>query len=313
MVSFNVVLVNVLALILLSIPGFILIKFRIMKDISGGITYILLYICQPILTFVSFQKINYSSGALINIGLAAVFSFLGIGLSIIMNFIIFSKWKKVEKAKVYKYGAVFSNCAFMGIPLIQSVFGVQNPEIIVYATVFITFFNLFSWTAGIYAMTGDIKYISLKKAVLNPPTIAFILSLPLFFINFHLTDYSYFGEKLFDSLEMIAYMITPLSMIIIGMKLAQMNLKDMFLSLGVYFASFIKLIICPIFMLLLLMPFDIDVILKTSLVFSMAMPAAMTTVIFSQTFGGDVKEASALVMLSTLLSLLSIPLIFLLI
>jgi hypothetical protein len=313
MTSFSIVLINVLSLILLTIPGYILIKTKLMKDISGSITYILLYICQPLLTFVSFQKINYSSNASLNLGLAAVFSFLGIGIGIILNFLIFRKWKNNNKAKVYRYGAVFSNCAFMGIPLIQSVFGNDNPEIIVYATVFITFFNLFSWTAGIYAVSGDKKYISLKKAIINPPTIAFFISLPFFFLNIHITDFSLVGEKLFDSLNMIANMITPLSMIVIGMKLAQMSFKELFLSKGVYFASFIKLILCPILMLLILLPFNVDEVLKISLVFSMAMPSAMTTVIFSQTFGADVKEATSLVMLSTLLCLVTVPLMFLLI
>ena len=312
MVSFNIVLVNVLSLILLSIPGFILIKTKIMKDASGSLTYILLYVCQPLLTFVSFQRINYSSDTSLNLGIAALFSFLGLGLGILLNFVIFSKWKS-EKAKVYRYGAIFSNCAFMGIPLIQSVFGNDNPEIIVYATVFITFFNFFSWTAGIYAISGDKKYISFKKAIINPPTIAFFISLPLFFLNIHIADFSLFGEKVFTSLTMIANMITPLSMIIIGMKIAQMSFKEMFLSKGAYFASFVKLILYPLFMLLILLPFNIDEVLKISLVFSMAMPSAMTTVIFSQTFGGDVKEASSLVMLSTLLCLVTIPLMFLLI
>lgn len=309
--SFTVILVNVLALVLLAIPGYFLIKTRLTPDLSGGITNILLYVCQPVLTFVSFQKIAYSKEMLKNLGLVGAFSLVGMLIVILLSFLIFSKFKDQNKAKAYKYGAVFSNCAFMGIPFLQSVFGKDNPEIIVYATIFIAVFNLLSWTLGAYAISGDKRFINIKPVLLNPPTLALIVSLPLFFLDIHIADYGIFTEKLFDSLGMIAAMLTPLSMIILGMKLAQMNIKEIFLSYGCYFASFIKLIICPLIMMLLLAPFKLDEVLMYSLVFSMAMPTAMTTIMFSEAFGGDAKEASSLALLSTLLSLITIPLIYL--
>ena len=217
------------------------------------------------------------------------------------------------------FRSVFGNCGFMGLPFLNTLFGV-NGEILVYCAVVIAVFNLLCWTLGIYVITGDKKFISVKKAVLNPITVPLILGLLLFFIlKAPLTDVftegsaiDMFFEKLMYAFNLLSEAVTPISMTVLGINLAEMNFKEIFLNVRAFVASLFKLVVMPFIVIavFLIIP-GVSELIKYTVFFTLAMPTATNTMLFSEQYGGNVKEASSSVLLSTILSILTISLIFL--
>lgn len=320
-VDFLSVLITVGALILLAIPGFILKKCRALpENATRTLTTVLLYIGQPLLTFMSFQKTEYRPSILTNMlimaGLALAVHLLMIGLVTL----IFMRKKGDARVRVVKFASVFGNCGYMGLPFLQAMFP-NSGEVIIYGAVIVAVFNLISWTLGIYLITGEKKYVQIKKAILNPPFIALAVSLPLFIllkqpIGTLGMDGSYVRlmfEKLTASLNLLADLVTPLSMIILGMRLAEMNVRQVFANPWVYCSSVLKLTVMPLiaFAFVALIP-NLAVELRFALFFTFAMPTATQTLLFSEQFGGEPYTASSAVLLNTALSVLTIPIMSLL-
>ena len=170
-VSFFDVFITVLFLLLLSVPGFIFAKIKMFpKTASETLSVIVLYGCQPILIITSFQGCAYDPKIALNMLLVA-------GIALVVHLIMFAlvkfiffKWESEEKVKLVKYLSVFSNCGFMGLPFLQSLFtdAALQAELVVYCAVILAVFNILNWTFGVYILTKDKKEISAKKIILNP-------------------------------------------------------------------------------------------------------------------------------------------------
>ena len=185
MISFFDVFITVLFLLLLTIPGFILAKAKMLpQSASEVLSVIVLYGCQPILVFTSFQGCSFDAEIAINMLIVAGLALLAHLLMFAVAKLVFFKWGKDDKVKTVKYLCAFSNCAFMGLPFLQSLFTEPSlqSELIIYCAVVLAVFNILTWTFGVYIMTGDKKQISLKKVVLNPVIIAVAFSLIVFFV-----------------------------------------------------------------------------------------------------------------------------------
>lgn len=321
-VDFLNVLITVFALVVLAVPGFLLKKFKMLpENATKALTTVLLFASQPCLTFMSFQKTAYHSEVLVNMLILAGLVFLVHAVMIALILIVLGrKGNNDKKVNVVKFASIFGNCGFLGIPFLQSLFPGNN-DVIVYAGVFVAVFNFLSWTVGIFLITGDKKFISIKKAFLNPPFIALLISLPLFiilqkplssvgasgsFINIFLTKFS-------NSLDLLGNSVTPLSMTILGIRLAEMKLKQLFTNFWVYFSTCFKLIVMPFVAFVILLIFSsIAMEIKVTLLFICSMPSATQTLLFSEQYGGEPYTASTAVLLSTILAIISIPLISLL-
>lgn len=132
----------------------------------------------------SFQKTEYRPEILTNMLIMAGLAFLVHAVMIAVVMLVFvKKGSEDKRVNVVKFASVFGNCGFMGLPFLQSMFkGELEGEIIIYGAVIVAVFNFLSWTVGIFLITGDKKFIKVKKAVFNPPFIALVISLPLFII-----------------------------------------------------------------------------------------------------------------------------------
>ncbi|MBE5756597.1 MAG: hypothetical protein E7342_02240 [Clostridiales bacterium] len=319
-VSFISVLITVFTLVVVAVPGFILGKMKMFNDgAKKTLSTFLLFICQPFLTFMSFQKAGYSSD--IGINMLIVAGTTALAHIILIAIIEISCRKKAtdQKIRVLRYASIFGNCGFMGIPFLQTLFG-SSGEILIYGAVVIAIFNLFAWTIGIYQITGDKKFISLKKAIFNPATSALIIGLIVFFsLKVPIKDIAIEGSTLDNFLEkmvisgnLLADMVTPLGMAILGLNLADMRFKEIFLNPRAYLGAFVKLVFMPFVVILIFLVFkEVDVLVKYTVFFTLSMPAATNTIMFAEQYGGDGREASSSVLLSTLLSVLTISLMFL--
>lgn len=327
-IDFLSVLFTVFSLVILAVPGYIAIKTKILNAKGADVlSSLVLYIAQPAMLFMSFQKTKYDPNIALNLLYVALLTIATHLIMILLVSLIIHKdadEKKNKIKKVVKYASVFGNCGYMGLPFLQMLFsgaGNFQNEILIYGGAVISIFNLMSWSIGVFMISGDKKQVSVKKMLLNPNIIAILLGLILFlFVKTPLIELTNEGTtlnsvltKLTGSINLIADMVTPLSMIVIGIKLANVNFKKLFTNLWVYYSCALKLIAMSIISMLIVSFLPVSTIVKYAVFFTMSMPSATSTAMFAIKFDADGEFASIVVLLSTVLSILTIPLMFLVI
>lgn len=322
-ISFLTVLIAVASLILLAIPGFILSKTKLLGEkAQSAFSTFVLYGAQPCMVLMGFQNTSFNAEIGLNVLIVAG---LTIAVHLIMAGIICLLVKlkgDVCKRKVIRYGSMFSNCGFMGFPFLQMVFAGSSyiGEVMIYAAVVVAIFNVLSWTLGVYLITGDKKNVSIKKVALNPTIIAVVIGFLLFFtvkvpfveLPTPNTTLHTIVSKFINSINVIGDTVTPLSMTVIGMKLASANFKELFLDSSGYLVCGMKLIVMAIVTMLCVCFLPVAETIKYVLVFLLSMPCATSTALYPTLFGGDGKSATSYVLLTCICCILTIPLMFLL-
>lgn len=193
---------------------------------------------------------------------------------------------------------MYSNCGFIGIPLINSVLGSSG---VFYLTAYMVAFNLFSWTHGVILMEKKCSLRNLKEGVLSPMFLSTVAAVLLFFIRFRIPG------VLLDSLNYIADMNTPLAMMVAGFSVAQADLGKMFRNLRIYYIAFIKLLLLPVIMTALLMIMRLPSDVASTVLIGTACPAAATGTMMAIRYKQNYTYSSEIFALTTVLSLVTIP------
>lgn len=316
-----------LVLAAFALPGFALKK---LKMIGGGGTYtlsnVLLYVCQPALVVSSFCVFSDAEWETVtavnrlillkNFGISFAFAVASLLLMLAVSKLVFIKARDKSAARVYSFVAVFSNCGFLGVPFVEA-FTDGNPLATMYVMVFNVAFIILCWTVGVVLITGDFKQIRPKKIFLNPAILASVVAAVLFFvpeINFFMID-AVKGLGLFP--KYLGYCTAPLSMIIVGIRLAETPVKSLFCRKGVYLSGGLRLIVAPFLTLLLVLPFarffgtgaecGFEEYVYLAPIIAMAMSPAASVVAMAETFDGDKETATAAFVTGTILSVVTIP------
>ena len=200
---------------------------------------------------------------------------------------------------VYKMMTTFNNIGFMGFPVIAATYG--NGALI-YAVPFSIMFNILCYTWGIQTLCGGGEKGNWKR-IINIGTISGIISIVLFFMQIPV-------PKMICSLSVgLSNLTGPLSMLVIGISIAAMELKDLFTDVKLLKFAFIKLLVVPVAaMLLVCRVIDNQLICEVFLVM-MATPAASMCAMLSQQYGGDYELAAKGVALTTILSVVTMPIV----
>lgn len=196
---------------------------------------------------------------------------------------------------VLRFGTMFGNVGFMGLPLISAVLG---QSAIIYCVMSLVVFNVGTWTYGASLMG---ERASVRQALLNPGVIGFAAAMVLFLGHISLP------APLLSAMDYLGDLNTPLAMVVIGGQMASVNLLDTFRERRLYWATFLKLAAMPLLTLALLLPLGLDPMLYLTMVILSGCPTAGATSMFSQMFHQDTATAAQLVTLSTLLSILTLP------
>lgn len=199
--------------------------------------------------------------------------------------------------KALRFGVLYGNVGFMGLPLIQMVLGEQA---MVYGVINLIIFNLFNWSQGVVLMGGR-KQISLKQAVLNPGILGIIAAMLLFFCGITLPS------MVGNAVNFLGSMNTPLAMVIIGAQMAQADWQAIFRNRSILLACLLKLVAMPLLTALVLYPLHPEPDLYCTLVLLAGVPTASITAMFAQRYGQDVATSAQMVTLTTLLSILTLP------
>ena len=200
---------------------------------------------------------------------------------------------------VYKMMTTFNNIGFMGFPVIAAVYG--NGALI-YAVPFSIMFNILCYTWGIQTLCRGGEKGNWKR-IINIGTISGIISIVLFFMQIPV-------PKMICSLSAgLSNLTGPLSMLVIGISIAAMELKDLFTDVKLLKFALIKLLAVPVAaMLLVCQVIDNRLICEVFLVM-MATPAASMCAMLSQQYGGDYELAAKGVALTTILSVVTMPIV----
>lgn len=295
-------------LLFYALIGFLLAKSKLLgREAIPAFAKVLLYVCQPALTLYSFSKVEYSLGLLANMGIFFGISLAGqLGLLILFYFILRKKSREDVKYRILNISLVLSNCGFFGVPVAESLFP-EMLEAAMYSMVFSLGLNLICWTAVMAIVTRDKKYISPKQIFLNPSTVSFAAALLMLVFGIRLPDI------LSDGINIIGRFATPLCMLILGMRLGFTRWRVVFSGYIQYIAVAIKQILVPALMLLCVMFLPIDENMKKLSFVLFACPVASNVLNFAEVCGEGQENAAANVLLGTLSSIATMPLMMLLI
>lgn len=293
------VLTQVVILLILILIGVLLTKAKVLNE--NGVkcmTNIVLLLVTPCVIIKSFIR-EFDHNTLKKLLISFLIAFLShIGFIILSHLIIKDKDKKKEK--VLRFGSVFSNCGFMSIPLQQALLGDEG---VFYASSYVAIFNLFIWSYGIITMSGDKKYLSPKKLIFSPGIIGITIGLIIFLCSIPVP------KIIAEPISYLAGLNTPLPMIIIGFHLANSDVLDAIKNLKCIFAIAFRLVILPIIALGIFYLCGVREVMLISSVISWCAPVAAITTMFSSKFGADTSLSVNFVSLSTIISLITMPLI----
>ncbi len=304
--SFFITLSAVAVMLLYAFPGFLLVKTGSVKaNHIVNFSKVLLYVCQPCLVIYTFGKIKYSPDTLGNFGWCFLLSLVLQTLPILLCFQLFRKKRSDVLWRLVCVASVFSNCGFFGVPLLEKLLP-DCPEAVIYSSIFALGMNMIGWSLGLYILSLDRKYISLKKIFITPNTIGFLVALPFYFTEFTIPD------MLLDAISLVGRMSTPLCMMILGMRLATIPFRRIFGNWRQYFAVFLNQIVYPLLVFLILLFLPLDNALKTTLVILCACPVASLVQNYAEILGQGQESAANMVLLGTASSIVTVPLICLL-
>lgn len=319
---------QVAILFLMMLPGIIMKKSRLApNDFGKGLSGFVLYVAQPALVFLAYLQ-PYSPEILAGIGWVLFYSFIAHAIFTVGALLVFRR-TEADKAKILRMVTIFSNAAFMGIPLIGAI---MDKTALLYATIYNITFNLVLWSLGVYICTHDRdtngdgiqtkeeKRMLRRRAVksfglafTHPVTVAAFLGLIFFFLPIE----GVVPPLITDAFGMLKATVAPLSMVVIGLRLASSNFKGLFRDKHLYVFLALRHLLLPAIVLVLLrvghlfFP-SVDLTVMQVVLILAAAPAASSSTMFAERYECDAAYAGKLVTVSTALSILTMPLLLLL-
>ncbi len=197
----------------------------------------------------------------------------------------------------------------MGFPIVYALLGKDG---LFLASISNTVFNILIFSIGIKLITighESGKGINIKKLFLNNNNIAILLG-----IIFYVTQTN-LPKPILGSLTYMGNVTTPMSMFLVGLSISSSRVRDMFNDYKLYFLCAVRLLIAPILAIVVMkiIPFDAMSLVPKVMAIVLAMPAPSVTAIIAEQYNGNKELAARVVFLTSILSIVTIPLILMLI
>jgi len=290
-----ILLQQVLIMFLLAAIGFLAFRTRkITNEGAKTIGNLLIYVSLPAVIVRGFlveRTPERIQALLVSMAVCAAV----LGLCVLISRLIF------RKDPIAAFGSAFSNPGFFGIPLITAVL---DDSAVFYVAPFIAFLNLLQWSYGVSLLTGEKAGLKPKSVLTAPFMIAIAVGLVLFFTQLSL------HPILTKALEACAGLNTPLAMFSVGVYLAQCKFGHMLKNKRVYAVSAVRLVLIPLAALLLLTVIPgVGQDIRLSVLIAAACPVGSNLAVYAQLHNKDYTYAVETVAVSTLLSIVTIPLI----
>lgn len=298
---FILIFEQLLKMFFIMVLAFVCYRIRLV-DQNGNktVSNLLLLVVNPILIITVYQT-EYDPelvrGLLLAFAATAATHILGIIISTLLI-----RPKAGADYCIERFNAMYSNCGFIGIPLIGSVLGDTG---VFYLSAYMVMFNLFSWTHGVILMEKKFSLKNLREGLVSPMFIATLIAVLLFFLQLKIPS------ALLDSMNYIADMNTPLAMMVAGFSVAQADIGKMCRNLRLYYTSVIKLILIPLCTIPLLMLFHLPSEVSMTVLIAAACPSATTGTMMAIRYKQNYTYSSEIFSLTTVLAVLTMPVLVL--
>lgn len=307
--AFISMLTNVVIFVALAVPGYILVKTKTLKaEQSIALSKLLMWVGMPFLILSSTMRLRFSGTLIKGMGISFGITIVYIAVWFFLTKLLARKEQDEKKQGMMRFCMMFSNNGFLGLPLAAAVFG-DTSDAYLYLVVSNVFTNLLMYTIGVYFISGDKSKMSIKKAVVNPVLISFVVGLIFNFLN---AD-KYVPQVLTYS-DHLKGIVTPVSMTILGMKMGGIRITSLFTNAKTYFVSAVKLIAVPVGAVtvacLLGEWSGVGAAVAFAMLIAFGTPTAGLSSTFADAYDGDIEGASAYTLGSTVLSVATIPVLY---
>ena len=257
----------------LAIPGFIMVKAKLVKSEHTIIlSKILLYVGLPFLVFSTTEKMALNTDTLWLIVISAVITTVYTIAGFLLAKYAVLKVSDENKKKMARFCMVSGNTGFLGIPLAQAVFA-DSPLVLTSVVVVNVFAVTVIYIMGDALLGGEEKKVSIKGIITNPVIIAFVLG-----VIANVSKVTSYVSEISTFANYMSNIVTPLSMLVLGIKLGEINFKKTFTNSLMYKVSFYKLIVFPIAITAILLLLRLVLSISNDLIFGIfighAMPVA---------------------------------------
>ncbi len=296
----STILDQTLIMLMLIGVGVICAKTKLISEASNkDLSKFVLQVVNPVVIFVSYQR-EYRTELARNLLITFFMSVAAMALLIVFSY-VFVREKEGKDFEIERFSSVYSNCGFMGIPLVNAIY---HEEGVFYLTAFITVFNLIVWTHGVILISGQKDFRQVVKVFYSPTIIAILLGLVTFFAQIEIP------KTALSALNYIKEVNTPMAMIVSGVTIAATNVPKLVKKGRIYYVCLLKLIVLP---MILAVPLSLihgvdETVRMTILIAASAPPAAMCTLL-SLRYGKNSIYSSEIFTAGTVLSVVTLPLV----
>lgn len=295
----EIILNQTLIMLILIIVGIICKKTKIITDDGNKeLSKLVLTVVNPIVILMAYQT-DYKPQLVKNLLIAFGLSILSYIILIVAAYLLIPQ-KDGRETQIERFSAIYSNCGFMGIPLVNALFGSEG---IFYLTAFLTVFNLVVWTHGIILISGERNLKNIVKVFYSPVIISIVLGIIMFFAQIRLPDI------ITDSLNFISNLNTPLAMIVSGVTIADTKILKLLKKPGIYYVSFLKLILLPLILIAVFSLFNVNEQVRITVLVAASAPAAAMCTLQCIRYEKNSLYASEIFAASTILSVVTLPII----
>lgn len=309
--EFITILNQIMILAILSLVGIIGFRLKLLNETAKDVLEkLVFYITLPLLIVTKISSLEISPEILRNGGLVIAFTYLVLFIQIVLGNLS-ARLLKLSKpqAIIHSMHTYLGNIVFLGFPLLDALF--PGGEAILYAALYQLVMNTVLWSYGIFKLNPNPQEKGIKnlKKLANPNTIALLIGLIMMLLGIKLPDI------LQITLGGLGRTTLYLAMIYIGILLSQTKIVKMFTKLDVLFLSINKLLIIPVLLILLLRfilnitGLNMNPIAFSVVILEAAMPCMTILVLLAKRYGADDIKAMENFVVSTILSILSLPLV----
>ena len=306
----------VIMLMLFMTIGFIIRKVNIVpQNSSSTLAKIETWVFCPALAFVSLAN-SFTVETLSLHVTNLAFSGILLSLSILLGFVLcgfFVKEKSYER-NIYRYAIIFANFGYMADPLVEALFGINVLGTYKIFTLIWTI-AIYVWATGTLIPEGEDNKNPIFK-LLNPPLIAALMGMVVGITG----SAGLIPDFIMDTLNSLKACMGPIAMIIAGITIANYNIVELIKNKKIYVMTLLRLVVFPVFLIASLV--GIRALLNGVFMlnigtepiylafFACAMPLGMNTVVFPEAYGGDPKPGASMALISSIFSIITIPLFY---